>query len=100
MNSSRSKRFICGCCGRAFFSTDEVQAPFDQDSGYGFCAPCALENEQRNEDEWNKLEKLVADSLNETNRAKFLSYDLELRRGLMLQMMDDGVITWTIRRVP
>lgn len=44
------------------------------------------------------MEDFVATSLNETNRAKFLAYDQDLRRGIMLQMIDDGVLKFVIKR--
>ena len=90
--------FQCGCCGVLFRSTDEEQRKFDQDEGYGICDGCAREIEEQNEREWKKMEDFVAASLNETNRAKFLAYDQDLRRGIMLQMIDDGVLKFVIKR--
>lgn len=89
--------FTCGCCGSCFQSTHEVQDKFDQDRGYGICPRCDEWISGRNEKEWQKTEKLVADALSEKNRKSFLSMETEVRRGLCLEMMDAGLITWTIK---
>lgn len=52
----------------------------------------------QNEREWKKMEDFVAASLNETNRAKFLAYDQDLRRGIILEMIDHGVLKFVIKR--
>ena len=87
----------CGCCGNYF----DVWAGYkdqDQDAGFGICKKCQGWIDQRNEDHWKKLEAKVANSLNEKNRARFLSFELGVRRGFILKMMDEGVITWQISR--
>ena len=89
--------FICGCCGCAFQSTDDEQRKFDQDDGYGICPPCAYEIEAQNERQWMELENFVAQNMNEANREKFLSYELPLRRGLIAEMIDAGVIKFVIK---
>lgn len=81
-----------------FRSTDEEQRKFDQDEGYGICQECADEIEEKNEKEWQRLEEQVAASLSPANREKFLAYELALRRGLILQMIDDGVLKFVITR--
>lgn len=81
-----------------FRSTDEEQRKFDQDEGCGICDGCAREIEEQNEREWKKMEEYVYASLNETNRAKFLAYDQDLRRGIILEMIDHGVLKFVIKR--
>lgn len=92
------KGYKCGCCGMWFRSSDEVQRKFDQDEGFGICPVCASEIEQENESEWARLEHLVGSALNETNRAKFYGYELAVRRGIILQMIDEGVVQFVIKR--
>ena len=70
----------------------------DQDTGYGICKPCQDTAAEKNEQEWLKLEKLMSDSLNPKNQRAFLEMDLELRRGLCIQAMEDGIITWKMER--
>lgn len=91
------KCLTCGCCGNYF----DVWAGYedqDQDAGFGICKGCQEWIAERNEEQWQKIEDKVANALNEKNRAKFLSFELAVRRGFILKMMDAGVITWQISR--
>lgn len=83
----------CGCCGTGF--STEKQNP-DHDTGFGTCQRCQKMDDKRNEQHWLGLEQKVAAALSEKNRTKFWDYNLALRRGLILEMMDDGLITWRI----
>ena len=74
----------CGCCGACC------------EKGKGLCPKCQREENERNEAEWQKAEKMIADGLNPTNREKFLAMELELRRGLVLQAIEDGILYWDI----
>jgi hypothetical protein len=90
MRKPQKRRLICSCCGAAFYGV--VDPSWDQDRGYGFCPSCVVWKKEREEREWQKLTGQVAEAMNETNRGKFLAMDMELQRGLMLKMMDDGII--------
>ena len=92
------RNFQCGCCGALFRSTDEEQRKFDQDEGWGICDECAIEIDAQNEREWQSAIKTLADGLNEINRAKFYSLDVEVQKGLVLQAIEDGVLRFSISR--
>lgn len=85
---------ICGCCGAAF------RGPRDErhDDGFGECASCTDRADIENERQWKEMTAKVANALNEKNRAKFLGYERTVQRGIILDMMDDGVIKWEISR--
>ena len=84
----------CGCCGAAFRGPRDP----DHDKGFGTCKSCTKRIADREEADWVKLTAKVAAALNEKNREKFLGYDVELQRGIMLAMMDDGVIKFEVSR--
>jgi hypothetical protein len=88
-----SVELLCSCCGSV--SWRGKQDP-NHDSGYGTCVDCQAWIDERNEQDWNRLRDKVAAALNDKNRAHFLAMEMELQRGIMLKMMDDGLIAWTI----
>ncbi len=90
--------FLCGCCGCGFDSTTEEQRKFDQDEGWGICDECAIQIDAQNEREWQSAIKKLGDSLNEVNRLKFYSLDVEIQKGLVLQAIEDGVLRFSISR--
>lgn len=85
----------CGCCGD-YFETWKDYIDQDQDTGCGICSECQEEAGVRNEFEWKKQERLVADSLSKGNSEQFMAMDEGVRRGLILKMIEDGVLKWTI----
>jgi len=88
----------CGCCGREYEVKGRVRSQFDQDDGYGTCPGCKQDEVTRNEEEWVKIENVMAGALNPENAKKFRALEMEVRRGLILKAMDDGILTWTIER--
>lgn len=84
---------VCGCGGARFRGEQGTE----HDEGYGDCPECAVWIAERNEAEWQRLEDKVAAALNETNRAKFRAYELGVRRGILISMMERGIIEFTIR---
>lgn len=50
-----------------------------------------------NEKEWKKAEALVRESLSEKNREKWDSMELEVKRGIIVQFIEEGILTWTIK---
>ena len=84
---------VCGTCGIRF---QGKQGP-EHDDGYGDCPKCVKWLHKLNEAEWNELRGKVADALNAENGAKFLAMEPELQRGIMLKMIEDGIIDWTIK---
>lgn len=90
----RNRFLICGCCGAWFRGHQDLE----HDAGYGECTECKQLITAENERDWDKLRDKVAASLNINNRIKFLSYDKEIQRGLMLEMMEDGIINFVVKR--
>ena len=90
----KNRYMLCSCCGRGFMG----QQDRDHDKGYSDCPECAAQAEIRNEADWDRLKFMVAQALNPTNRAQFLAMEKGLQRGLMLKMMEDGIIKWRIKR--
>ena len=87
---------ICGTCGRHYTVPVGVKSEHDQDKGYGICPKDKKEESERNEVEWVRLEKLVADSLSPENSKQFQEMEMEVRRGLILTMMEEGLFTFKI----
>lgn len=84
---------VCGCCGVRFRGDQDPE----HDRGFGTCAPCRDQQHDHNETEWDRLRDLVARSFRkETNRARFMAMEPAIQRGVILRMMESGVITWTI----
>src|SRR5574343_636605 len=94
----KKEEFGCDCCGIVFTSTYDEQKRFDKDAGWGICDECAIEIDAQNEREWQSAIKTLADGLNEINRAKFYSLDVEVQKGLVLQAIEDGVLRFSISR--
>lgn len=98
MKSNQLRVFKCSCCGSLFRAEASEQAKFGKDHGYGMCHRCAGEQALANELEWMALEQKVAKALNPTNSRTFLNFELEVRRGIILSMIDEGLITFEVRR--
>jgi hypothetical protein len=87
--------FSCHCCGTGF--EGDTQDPA-RDTGYGTCPSCEDWIAERDEQEWQKLIGKVRGALNKKNRAKFDSFDKDMRRAVVGMLIDDGLLTWEIRR--
>ena len=87
----------CGCCGSGF----QVWSGYvdqDQDNGYGICKECQGDADVRNEEEWDKIIKLVADALSKENSEGFQVMDRDRQKCICSGMMDKGYIKWSIGR--
>jgi len=83
----------CGSCGNAsWYGEQDPQ----HDTGYGTCVACDEWIGERETAIWRTQRDRVAASLNETNRAQFLSMDESLQRGIMGEMVEDGILTWQV----
>jgi len=91
-------QLICGCCGRYYPVKPGIKSEYDQDTGYGTCPECKYIEDDSNEAEWIKMENLFANSLSLDNATKFRALELEVRRGLLLEALDDKIITYEINR--
>jgi hypothetical protein len=87
----------CGCCGVSF-RTWSGYTDQDQDKGYGICATCQGMIERKNTIEQNKLIECLADALNGKNRAIYKAMERELQLAMALQAVDEGFITYHVRR--
>ena len=92
-----SKHLSCGCCGEGFITWSGYKDQ-DQDRGYGICGSCQDDIEVRNEQEFDKAIAVLRDGLNDVNREKFIALDRERQKLLVWQALDDGMLTWNIRR--
>jgi len=63
------------------------------------CQTCLDWEYLDNERYWDKLKAAVANALlkNEKNRQEFLAMPMELQRGVILAMLDEGIIRFEIR---
>ena len=86
--------YICHCCGTGYHST-EKQDP-NRDKGFGTCILCTIDLAKDKASEYAELEAKVAKSLNPGNRKKFLAMEPDLRTGVIGQMIEDGIITYSI----
>lgn len=95
--SERNKHLSCGCCG-TWFLTWSGYKDQDQDKGFGICRECQADIEAKNEAMWVELENKVGNSLRtQERRDRFWGFEVGVRRGLLLKMMDDGVIGYQVR---
>jgi len=95
-------QLICGTCGRYYQVKlpKGVKSQYDCDNGYGICPKDKKVQDEQNEAEWVKAENLLAGALNPENAKKFRAMELGVRRGLILQAIEDGMITWEIKSRP
>jgi hypothetical protein len=96
-NPRRNIGLRCGCCG-SWFETWEGYVNQDQDKGYGICASCQEWIGKRDQQEWEKLRDKMAESLSETNRAKFLAMGEKLQQAFTAKAIDEGIIQFQIVR--
>ena len=85
------KDLVCGCCDDGFRG---IQTP-EHDTGYGTCEECVGWLDEENEQQFKCLEDRVTGALNEKNRADFLTMKQQEKRGVILEMIDRGIIKFT-----
>jgi hypothetical protein len=90
------KALTCGCCGSGF-RTWEGYIHQDQDNGYGICMHCQDSIEQSNIEQMDQAINLMMVALNDSNRARFLAMSRDRQERLVLQAIQDGVLSWAIR---
>lgn len=79
---------ICSCCGQSYKEWKK------QDNEGNMCQKCTTWGLRREVKELHKSEKLIADSLNEENRAKFLTFPSFKRKLIVAQAWKDGILTY------
>ena len=82
----------CGCCGTGFTG----QRDWNHDRGFGTCPECEAWMAANNETMWRTLTADVARALNPKNRRIFLRQSTDVQRGILLTMMERGVIKWKV----
>lgn len=85
----------CGCCGGAF-QVWEGYEDQDQDLGYGICAECQGDAEDRLGSMYDDMIKQVSEALSEKNKAQFDGYDRDLQVAFVNKALDDGLFKWSI----
>jgi len=93
VKSFRSATLTCGCCGE-YFHTWPDYIDQDQDKGYGICAECQDMAETMNNDQLDKIAGKIREALNETNTAKFDTFDIEKKRRVAMWAVDEGIVTF------
>lgn len=91
------RELLCSCCGSVFFTWTGYKDQ-DRDKGFGVCQRCQgliSADEQRERD---KLVSTLRNALNDSNRAKFDSYDSETQYALAREALDDGLIKYEVKR--
>jgi hypothetical protein len=88
----------CECCGRMIQDTAEANAyhnmrPHPSDGNGGLCAECV---DYANHMVFDSQIHIVADDLNEINRAKFMAMPFSKQCWIILKLHEKGVLSWTI----
>ena len=96
--SRRIRKYLCcGCCG-AGFDRWEGYIDQDQDQGYGICKDCQGIIEAKNVEAMDRAIDVLANGLNDTNKAKLRSAS-RMRQELLVHFaFEDGIIGWHIRK--
>lgn len=81
----------CHCCGGPAPRASHTP---ERDAGFGTCERCAREIAQDNEDEWRNLEELVRLALQPKNRETFDAMEVAVRRGVIVELIERGLIRW------
>jgi len=93
------KNLICGCCGRCFERWNGYKNQ-DQDRGFGICAGCQDTIAGHEKSEMDKAITLLADNLNSTNAEKFAGLDRTTQEYLVMDAIDNDILTFTIKPRP
>ncbi len=88
--------YTCNCCGKVYRGNHPQDS--NRDTGFGECPECVTMKTRQNEADWRRLEEKVRVALSPKNAAHFLSLETGVKRGMILQMMDDGIITHHVVR--
>jgi hypothetical protein len=92
--SNKPEHLACGCCGASFLGEQSD----DNDNGFGTCQDCVTWIGERDNKRWRRSTAHVAMALNKTNRRDFLRMDTELQRGIICQMIEDGIVTFAVTK--
>ena len=87
--------YTCHCCGGV--AVEDHQDPH-RDQGFGTCDRCRTWLEMREGEEWRKMREVVRQALNPANRAKWDAMPDDDQRVIVLQLMDEHLLTWTVKR--
>lgn len=85
------KSLRCGCCGVPFRG---IQSP-EYDKGFGVCAQCTVEENQRAELMVKQAINELMNSLSPDNQAYIKSLSQEQKEQLAIRAIDEGLLSWT-----
>ncbi|NGZ66564.1 hypothetical protein G6Z92_06135 [Vibrio aestuarianus subsp. cardii] len=85
------KSLHCGCCGISFRGTQSA----DHDYGYGLCAKCTFEQDQKADQMMSSIIGKLVDSLSPANQAFFKTLSQEEQEQLAIRTIDEGLLSWT-----
>lgn len=98
MNTIKKGKWLaCGCCGESF-QTWEGYIDQDQDCGYGICKRCQGWIKEKEDRDMDRAINTLRNGLNEQNREQFDDLDREIQEALVYQALDEGMMSYTIRK--
>ena len=91
------KWLACGCCGDGF-TTWAGYVDQDQDDGFGICKECQELIHERDEQEWDRAINTLRSGLTPGNQVTFDALDRGTQKAVVLQALEDGILTFTVGR--
>ncbi|ELA9367536.1 hypothetical protein QUN99_003426 [Vibrio parahaemolyticus] len=85
------RTLVCGCCGISFRGTQFA----DHDCGYGLCAKCTFEQNQKADQMMVSVIDKLVESLSPANQAFFNTLSQEQQEELAIRTIDEGLLSWT-----
>ncbi len=89
-----AKNLSCGCCGCGFMTWEGYEDQ-DQDKGYGICKGCQEWHVELNNEQLDKVGATLREALNNANTVKWDGLDIETRRLLAMEAIEEGMVTWS-----
>lgn len=87
----------CGCCG-TYYPSYNRDMEYDQDIGYGHCDRCHTDIIADNERDYEKAFRVIEDSLSPEKLAKWKTKSLDEKKGFVVKLLDEGILTYSISR--
>lgn len=82
----------CGCCGNHFEGIQDVAHDF----GFGDCARCESENEDRANSILDQIIEKIEKGFKPENAESFKRKTIEQKRMFAMKMVEKGFISWSI----
>jgi hypothetical protein len=92
---------VCDCCGSEYHDKDPQRwvnvKDFIHGTQFGVCEKCEGWIEEKNEKKWQRHEASFLSFLEkDENKERFLAMEKEVRRGLILQAIEEGIVDFKI----